>query len=129
MSKIHHQSAQKQAHELVAILWDELPSDWHDAITDHQNEVGLWLAGFAYSFRDFRGFALLREARLQAELYYQNIFRLTHHSPQTWAFFRFRLEVALLRSTGANQAEIMACYGYHDITAGFAARIDLSYLN
>ncbi|WP_020603308.1 hypothetical protein [Spirosoma spitsbergense] len=129
MSQTIHPIAKEQVRRFVELMFDELPASWTDRseVSDfHAFEMQLWLACFDVKVKSQKPhrFALLTACRKRAENYYQDRFRQVHHTPQTWAFFRFRLELALLVTAGADHTTLLHCYEYHDITAGFAHRID-----
>lgn len=122
MSKPVHRHAHQQAHHFIELFWDELPTGWQDNISLHQFEFELWLATFDLKReRDhLSGFSLLRAARTRAEKYYQRDLKQVHHTPAEWAFFRFRLELALLKTCGADTDTILHCAGYANLLAHYA---------
>ena len=128
MSRPIHALAREQARKLVELFWHELPEEWTTGPVAETNQFGLelWLACFDMKVKSQKPghFALLRAVRHRAQTYYQEEFKQVHHDAKTWAFFRFRLELACLNTIGADYATLDSCYQYHDITAGFAHRID-----
>ncbi|GAB2574114.1 hypothetical protein [Spirosoma areae] len=122
MAKVLHARAKRQAHSLVELFYNDLPADWHENGEMNQFDLELWLAGFDVKALEsgWHGFTLLREARNRAERYYQREFKQPHHDPETWAFFRFRLEMALLLTIGVDALTLEHCYLWHDVLAEVA---------
>lgn len=125
MNRPLHSAAREQAHNFFQLLWDDLPTTWHDDIDTVQFEFQLFLAAFDVHRHEqkLRGLALIGEVRKRAERYYQRDLKQVHHTPMDWAYFRFRLELALLKTANATQDELMTCYALHDVLAGLAVRI------
>ncbi len=128
MSQTIHPIAREQVRRFVELLWAELPADWNEnqeGTEFHSFEMQLWLACFDVKIKQgrFDQLTLLAMARKRAENYYRTEFCQPHHDPKIWAFFRFRLELALLVTAGSDLNALLDCYHYHDITAGFAHRI------
>lgn len=122
-----HKLARRQAYAFISLLWDELPEAWHTDMDGAAFDLELWLACFEVKLEKNKpsdDFHLLRMIRRRAESYYRNELKQPHHTPIVWAMFRFRLEYAQLRTIGASNSVIEHCYAWHDLTAGFAHRID-----
>jgi len=126
VSKLRHKLAHREAHSFIEILWDELPVQYMQDVERIQYDLEVWLICFVVYQQEnqLSGFALLACVRKYAEIYYQNHYRQVHHTRNVWAFFRFRLELAPLKTIDADQQTLDHCYAYHDITAGLAFRID-----
>ncbi|WP_155297287.1 hypothetical protein [Spirosoma aerolatum] len=127
MSKLRHQLAHREAHAFLEILWDELPVQYMGDVERIQYDLEVWLIAFylLQQQEQMRGFELLAYVRRAAETYYQENFRQVHHTRILWAFFRFRLELALLKTITADQQTLDHCYAYHDVLAGLSYRISL----
>lgn len=122
--KTLHARAKRQAHNLVALLFDELPEGWTDDIEINQFDLELWLATFDVKAgeQNLTGLALQKAVRQRAETYYVREWKQPHHTLVEWAFFRFRLEMALLQTIGDNKTDTLTCYAYHNVLSGIAYR-------
>lgn len=120
-----HPRARQQARAFMHLMVEVLPVTWLDQFAEAELDFELRLAGFDVKVHreGWTGFKLLAETRKRAERCYQAELKQDHHTPEDWAFFRFRLEIAYLRTIGAGEDLIQHCYAWHDLTAGFAARI------
>ncbi|AKD55057.1 hypothetical protein [Spirosoma radiotolerans] len=125
--KTLHALARREAHQFIELFWHELPKGWLDNLEHNQFDLELRLAGFDVRMfeRKLTGLALYNEARKRAETIYQDDFKQSTHNRRDWAFYRFRLELALLRTTNADNQTLLHCYAYHDAMASLAARLDL----
>lgn len=125
MSKVIHYLARREAHSFVELFYNDLPESWTDNVADNQFDLELWLACFDVTAKEesLRGFALLNQARVRAEKKYKNDFKQAHHTLPDWAFYRFRLEMALLNTVGASVGLLNNCYAHHTALAFALFRI------
>ncbi|GAB4042502.1 hypothetical protein GCM10028810_01620 [Spirosoma litoris] len=125
-NQVLQRRAKRQAHEFVALMWYHLPDAWIESLELNQFELEIWLMAFdeKVKAKKLTGFKLLEAARLRAGHWYQDNFKEKHHTPVYWAFFRFRLEWALLRTVGASCFDLLDFHAYHAVVAGAASRLD-----
>lgn len=122
MNKPLHTQAFQQTQHFFELMWDELPTSWHTDIRFCQVEFELWLATFDLKREQeqLTGHQLLAAVRKRAERYYQQDLKQPHHTLIEWAFFRFRLELALLKTCSVNLDTLDHCYTYSDLLANYA---------
>ncbi|QHV96328.1 hypothetical protein [Spirosoma endbachense] len=122
MGRPLHTSAHEQAHTFFELMFEELPTSWQADLPACQFEFELWLATFDVKRHQEKlsGFDLLTAARRRAERYYQRDLKQPHHTAIEWAFFRFRLELALLQTCVVDADTLQHCYLYADLLSNYA---------
>ena len=110
-----HPIAQKEAHNFVALLFDELPQTWHDDMASAQFDLELWLSCFTIKVVKDRlfGLDLLGAARKRANSYYADEIAQPHHTPEVAAFFKLQLQLASLRTVSAAECDLQNCLAYY----------------